>query len=281
LASVVAKRGRIVRYVGKLAAMALILCWSLGPIVLIVRASLMHERDIFAAGRDLSSLTLENYAALFQDWPDFFAGLLNSATVTVLATVLAVAISTLAGYGYSRWQSKPLGLSAFWLVALRLFPPIVLALPLFPIVNWLQINDTHFVLIVLYAAFIVSMGTLVMRTVIDQIPRELDEAALMDGATRWQTLCRIVVPLSAQGMVAVSVFVIVYAWNEFLFAFLFTSSVARTAPLVLSEMMNALHGTEWGIVFAATTLQLLPILAFVIATRRYLISGIMAGSIKG
>ena len=120
-----------------------------------------------------------------------------------------------------------------------------------------------------------------MRTFIDQIPRELDEAALIDGATRWQTLCRLSCRSARREWWPCPCFVIVFAWNEFLFAFLFTSSVARTAPLVLSEMMNALHGTEWGIVFAATTLQLLPILAFVIATRRYLISGIMAGSIKG
>ncbi len=128
-------------------------------------------------------------------------------------------------------------------------------------VNWLGLNDTHLVLIVLYATFFVSLGTIVMRTFIDQIPRELDEAAMMDGATQLQILWRVILPLAAQGMLAVAVFVIVYAWNEFLFAFIFTTTKAKTAPLVISEMIGAVDGVEWGVLFAASTVQLLPVLA--------------------
>ena len=108
-------------------------------------------------------------------------------------------------------------------------------------------------LIILYATFFVSLGTLVMRTFIDQIPRELDEAASVDGATQAQIIRKIVLPLSAQGMVAVAVFVIVFAWNEFLFAFIFTATRAKTAPLVISEMIGAVEGVEWGVLFAAST----------------------------
>ena len=92
--------------------------------------------------------------------------------------------STLAGYAYSRYRSRAMARSAMFLIAVRLIPPIVITLPLFPIVNWLRLNDTHLVLIVLYATFFVSLGTLLMRTFIDQIPRELDEAARVDGASR-------------------------------------------------------------------------------------------------
>src|SRR5262249_55762629 len=161
----------------------------------------------------------------------FFAGLKNSAIITSGATVLAVLISTLAGYGYSRWRSRSLAARALLLIALRLMPPVVLTFPLFSIIHPLQLNHTHLLPILLYAEFIVSVGTLVMRTVIDQIPRELDEAAAADGATPLQIFFRIILPLSVQGMIAVAVFVIVYAWNDFLFAFLFTSNEARTAPL--------------------------------------------------
>src|SRR5262249_3953460 len=153
--------------------------------------------------------------------------------------------------------------------------------PLFPIINRLRLNDTHAVLIILYAAFIVSLGTMVMRTTIDQIPRQLDDAALMDGASRWQILRQVILPLCAPGMVTVAVFVIVYAWNEFVFAFLFTSKDAKTAPIVLSEMLNTLNGTEWGVVYAATTAQLLPVVVLVALARRYLVQGITTGSIKG
>jgi ABC-type sugar transport system, permease component len=270
----------LLRLLGKAVAVALVLAWSLGPIALIVTAAFTPERDIFATGVGWRP-TFENFVALWQRWGDFFSGLANSFIVTAGATVLAVLASTLAGFGYSRWRSRFLSGSVFAMIALRLLPPIVTTLPLFPIVNALGLNDTHAVLIILYAAFFVSLGTMVMRTFIDQIPRELDEAAMMDGASQAQIFRRVVLPLSAQGMVAVAIFVIVYAWNEFLFAFIFTTKNAKTAPLVLSEMVGSLEGVEWGVLFAATTVQLLPILVFVVLCQRHLIEGLTAGATKG
>ena len=130
---------------------------------------------------------------------------------------------------------------------MRLIPPIVVTLPLFPIINAIGLNDTHIVLIVLYATFFVSLGTVLMRTFIDQIPRELDEAAEIDGATRMTMLRTIIVPLAAPGILAVAVFVVVFAWNEFLFAFIFTATNAKTAPLVISEMIGSIDGVDWGV----------------------------------
>lgn len=274
---------RIAITMGKALAVALVMLWSLGPITMIVLAAFTPERDIFATGRSALNWrpTLENFVSLWTRWGDFFAGLLNSFIVTAGATVFAVTVSMLAGYGYSRWRSTFLARTAFALIALRLLPPIVTTLPLFPIVNALKLNDTHAVLIILYAAFFVSLGTMVMRTFIDQIPRDLDEAALMDGATQWQVVRRVILPLSAQGMVAVAIFVMVYAWNEFLFAFIFTTNRAKTASLVMSEMIGSLDGVDWGVLFAATTLQLLPVLIFVVLCQRQLIEGLTAGATKG
>jgi multiple sugar transport system permease protein len=134
---------------------------------------------------------------------------------------------------------------------------------------------------VLYATFFVSLGTFVMRAFIDQIPRELDEAAAVDGAGRLRTLVRVIAPLAAQGMLAVAVFVIVHAWNEFLFAFIFTSTRARTAPLVLAEIVGNFDGVEWGVLFAATAVQLAPILLFVWVMQKHLVAGLTAGATKG
>lgn len=163
----------------------------------------------------------------------------------------------------------------------RLIPPIVTTLPLFPVTNALGLQDTHVLLAVLYATFFVSLGSFVMRTFIDQIPKEMDEAAAIDGAGRFTTLWRVIMPLSAQGMMAVAVFVAVYAWNEFLFAFIFTSTRAKTAPLVLAEVVGSFDGVEWGTLFAAATVQLLPVLAFVWITQKYLVAGLTAGATKG
>jgi multiple sugar transport system permease protein len=267
---------------GKAFALAAILTWSLAPIALIVVSSFKPERDIFAMPPRLSfSPTLAHYADLIAKWPDFFKGLLNSLLITGGATLLAVAASTLAAYAYSRYRGRILSTSAFFLIFIRLIPPIIITLPLFPLVNYLRLNDTHFVLIVLYATFFVSLGTFIMRTFIDQIPVELDEAAKVDGATGFQIVAKIIVPLAAQGMIAVAVFVIVYAWNEFLFAFIFTTTYAKTAPLALSEMLGASESVDWGVLFAASTIQLVPILAFIILAQRHLIAGLTAGATKG
>lgn len=273
---------RLLARAGKALALIVILIWSVGPIALIVSSSFKPERDIFATPPRLAfTPTLAHYADLVHKWPDFFAGLLNSLMITSGATLTAVAVSTLAAYAYSRHRGRLLGASAFFLIFIRLIPPIIITLPLFPLVNYLRLNDTHLVLIVLYATFFVSLGTFIMRTFIDQIPVELDEAAKVDGARDIQIVTRIIVPLAAQGMIAVAVFVIVYSWNEFLFAFIFTTTRAKTAPLALSEMLGASESVDWGVLFAASTIQLVPILTFIILAQRHLIAGLTAGATKG
>jgi multiple sugar transport system permease protein len=273
---------KLLRRALKALALTAVLVWSLLPIGFIVISSFKPDRDIFAAPpRWAFEPTLSNYVALWTRWGDFFHGLLNSLIITAGATILAVIASAMAGYAYSRFRHPSLAFSAFFLIFIRLIPPIVVTLPLFPAVNALRLSDTHILMIVLYATFFVSLGTLVMRTFIDQIPREIDEAAHIDGASRWQILWRIVFPLSAQGMVAVAVFVVVYAWNEFLFAFIFTTTRAKTAPLVLSEMFGAVEGVEWGVLFAASTTQLLPVLIFVMLAQKHLVAGLTAGGTKG
>jgi multiple sugar transport system permease protein len=263
-------------------ALLAIAFWSAFPIALVVLSSFKPARDIFVFPPTWAfSPTLANYAGLWLRWPDFFRTLGNSLIVTLGATALAVIVSAMAGYVYSRRRNPYLAGSAFFMIFVRLFPPIVVTLPLFPLVNALRLNDTHLILVILYATFFVSMGTMILKSFVDQIPRELDEAAMVDGAGVWSVFWRVILPLSAQGMIAVGVFVFVYAWNEFLFAFIFTTSAAKTAPLVLSEMTGAVDGVEWGVLFAATTVQLVPVLIFVLLAQKYLIAGLTAGATKG
>ena len=276
------RRKRASTRVLKALAVVAILVWSLVPIAFIVVSAFKPSADIFAVPpRFLFEPTMKHFSDLWAQWSGFFIGLRNSAIVTAGATLLAVVASTFAGYAYSRFRSPAMARTALFLVAVRLLPPIVLTLPLFPMVNSLRLNDTHIVLIVLYAAFFVSLGTLLMRTFIDQIPRELDEAALVDGASRFTIVRRVIMPLSAQGMLAVAVFVIVFAWNEFLFAFIFTSTRAKTAPLFIAEMLGSLDAFDWGVLFAASTVQLVPIMLFVLVTQKHLVAGLTGGAIKG
>jgi multiple sugar transport system permease protein len=268
--------------VGKSVAVGAIVIWSLFPIAFIIMSAFKPGQDIFAVPpKFFFTPTWQHYGKLWSDWGMFFKGLANSTVVTIGATVLAIATSTSAGYIYSRRSGRFLDASVLFLVIVRLIPPIVVTLPLFPIINAIGLNDTHVVLIVLYATFFVSLGTVLMRTFIDQIPQELDEAAQIDGASRMTTLRKIIVPLAAPGILAVAVFVVVFAWNEFLFAFIFTSTKAKTAPLVISEMIGSIDGVDWGVLFAASTIQLIPVLLFVILMNRYLVAGLTAGATKG
>jgi multiple sugar transport system permease protein len=276
------RTSRLLVGAGKAVAVTALLFWSLFPIVFIVMSSLKPGQEIFAVPPVyVFTPTFEHYAALWSRWGVFFDGLLNSTVVTAGATALAVIASTCAGYIYSRGSGRFLNASVMFLIIVRLIPPIVVTLPLFPIVNAMGLNDTHIVLMVLYATFFVSLGTVLMRTFIDQIPRELDEAAEIDGAGRLTILRRVIVPLAAPGILAVAVFVVVFAWNEFLFAFIFTATRAKTAPLVISEMIGSIDGVDWGVLFAASTVQLAPVLLFVVLMNRYLVAGLTAGATKG
>jgi multiple sugar transport system permease protein len=269
---------RLLRLVGVLA----VLLWSGFPILFIVLSSLKPAREIFVYPPVwVFEPTFQHYRELWRQWPVFFDYLQNSLIVATFATLLAVAASTLAGFVYSRYRGRLLTASAFFLIAVRLLPPIVITLPLFPTVDWLGLSDTYLLLVVLYATFFVSLNTVIMKAFIDGIPGELDDAARVDGATELQTLVRVILPLAAQGMVAAAVFVFVFSWNEFLFAFIFTTSNAKTAPLIISELMGSLTGVEWGMLFAAVSLQLVPIAIFLLLLQRFLIAGLTAGSLKG
>lgn len=270
------------KWLGKYAILALILLWSGVPILLLLLSSVKDPRAIFDYPPSLIfEPTLRNFVNLVNRWPEFFRALFNSFIITTGAALLTVALSFLAGYAFSRFRSRALSASAFFLIFVRMLPPIVISIPLFPVLRSLNLFDRHITLILFYTTFFVSLGTLLMKTFIDQIPRELEESAGIDGASLRQCLFRIVLPLSVHGMIATSTFVVIFAWKEFLFAFLFTTTVAKTAPLIINEMLSSVTGVLWGPLFAAATIQLIPILVYVFAVQRFLVEGATVGSVKG
>lgn len=263
-------------------AIVLILVWSTFPVIFIVLNSFRFPRDILIYPPPINaSLSFANYVDLAKDYPNFFGYMWNSATVAIAATVLGVIVSACAGYVYSRFPSRFAALSGFYLIVVRLLPGLVISIPLFPLASYLRLMDTHALLIMLYITFWVSVNTFVMKAFIDQIPRELDEAALIDGASGLQVLFRIIFPLSAQGMVAAAVFIFVASWNDYVTALIFTTQNAKTTPPVLGEILDSVVGTNFGVLFAAATAQLVPVLLVVILLQRWIVSGLTAGSVKG
>jgi multiple sugar transport system permease protein len=262
--------------------LAVVIFWSAAPITLVVVSSFKPSHRIFEFPPTLIFTPIvSHYVTLFRQWPEFATTLVNSAIVTLGAGALTLLVSIPAAYAYSRYSSRLLTWSAFGMLAVRMFPPIVITLPLYPIIRALNLQDTHLVLILLYSTFFVSLATWVMKAFIDEVPRELDESAKLDGCNVLQLLAWIILPLSRHGIVASVVFVVVYAWKEFLFAFLFTTSAARTAPAIISEMLGSVTGVAWGPLLAAATVQLVPLLVFVLLVQQFLVKGLTIGSTKG
>jgi multiple sugar transport system permease protein len=264
----------------RMAALAMAVLWSALPILFVVLASIRPAREIFSfPPRFLFVPTFENYAALIERWPAFFDALGNSVIIAVGATLLTVITTTLAGYVHARYRSGVLAGSAFFTIFIRMLPPIVITLPLFPVVNMLRLNDTHLILILLYATFFVSLNTWIMKAFIDQIPRELDDAAVVDGATLMQIVRHVIVPLALQGMIAASTFVLIFSWNEFLFALILTRTEAKTAPVAAADFVT-LYGIQWGQLTAHATLISAPIVILGLLFQRYIVKGLTLGAVQ-
>ena len=256
--------------------------WSVVPIYLIVASSLKAPVDLFEfPPRMLWHPVATSYRALWTDWPEFFRALRTSAVVALTASALTVALAAPAGWAYSRRRGRGLASTAFLLLAARMFPPIVITIPLYPVVQRLGLADHAAILIVLYTAFYVSLATWLVKSFVDEIPVEVEEAARVDGCGTAQMLARVTLPLAAPGLTATFILSLVFAWNEYLFAFLFTATRTKTAPVVLSEMLGSATGVEWGPLFAATTIQLVPMLVVVWLVQGALLRGMTAGAVKG
>jgi len=255
-----------------------------GPILVAIVSSFKLERDIFTYVPVVAFVpTLANYADLLRDWPKFWAALANSLAITAGAVVLVLAASLPAAYAYSRFASRRLGLTTLFLLAVRMFPPLIVTVPLFPIFTGVGLDDTHLALVLLYGAFQVSMATLMLKTFIDAVPAELEEAAMIDGCSRPQAFFRILLPSIRPGIVASAIFVTIFAWNDYLFALVIAVERSVTAPVVLGEMLGAIGegNVGWGTVFAAATVQMLPVLLFVWTVQRQMLRGAAAEGVKG
>lgn len=257
---------------------------SVLPILVIVASSFKQGRDIFSYRPViLFRPTLANYAGLFTDWVRFQMGLFNSLVVTVGAIALTLIVCLPAAYALSRAPRFGLGRSSLVLLAIEMLPPLVVAVPLFPIFSAVGLDSSRLGLILVYSAFEVTLSTFILKTFIDGIPRELEEAASIDGCSFYQRFIRIVLPLILPGIVTVAIFVTLFAWNDFMFGLILTTSRTQTAPVVLADMLSGIgEGTaSWGEVFAAATIQMLPVLIFAMLVQRQLLSKAIGSAVKG
>ena len=211
----------------------------------------------------------------------YFHQLLNSLIVGVGSTILAVGLGTFAAYAFSRFKIAGKEDLLFFILSTRMLPPVVVVIPIYLMYSALGLRDTHAGLILLYTTFNVSFAVWLMKGFIDEIPREYEDAALVDGYTRFQTFIKVVLPQSVTGIAATAVFCLITAWNEFAFALVLTEvgGKAVTAPPSITSATGS-GGVDWGKIAAATFVFLLPVAVFTFLMRKHLLRGITFGAVK-
>ena len=259
-----------------------VVIWSIFPIYMVLTSSFKVPVEIFGYPPTFfpNNLYIYNFINLFNETPQFLKSLINSGIISFFTMLLTVIVCLPAAYTFSRNKSSFVKKSAIFIIAIRMFPPLIISVPLYPVLNKLNLTDKHIVLILLYTTFEITIITLIMKSFIDSIPIEIEEAARLDGANISAIFLYIILPLSKPIIVTATILVGSYAWNDFQFGFLFTSSEARTTPVLIAEMVGSLTGVQWGNVFAACVIQFLPPLVFLWFIQKYLIYGLTSGSIR-
>ena len=204
---------------------------------------------------------------------------MNSLIVAVISTMLAVGFGTFTAYGFSRFKIAGEADLLFFILSTRMLPPVVVAIPMFLMYRVVGLNDSHIGLIILYVAFNLSFSVWLMKGFMDEIPKEYEEAALVDGYTRLQAFFKIVLPEAATGIAATAVFCFITAWNEYAFALIMTNRRAQTAPpFIPSQLGSGLP--DWTTIAAGTFLFLLPVAIFTFLLRKHLLRGVTFGAIR-
>ena len=203
----------------------------------------------------------------------------NSVIIAFGSTFLAVALGTLSAYGFSRFKVPLADDLLFFILSTRMMPPIAVAIPIYLMYRELGLSDTKLGMILLYTGVNVSLAVWLLKGFIDEIPREYEEAAMIDGYTRLQAFVKVILPQAATGIAATAIFCLIFAWNEYAFAVLLTSGAAQTAPPFIPTIIGE-GGMDWPAVGGGTTLFLVPILVFTILLRKHLLRGITFGAVR-
>ncbi len=260
----------------------LILLYALVPVLWIASLSLKTPRTVGDGSFLPREWTLANYHAIFQN-DDFLRGLANSIGIGLISTLVAVAIGTTAAYAVARLdfpgRSAVLGVS----LLIAMFPQISLVTPLFQIERALGLFDTWPGLILPYITFALPLTIYTLTRFFEEIPRDLERAARMDGATPLQAFRLVIVPLAAPGVVTTAILAFIVCWNDFLFAVSLTSSsAARTAPATISFFTGGSQFEDpTGSIAAAAVVITIPIVVFVLFFQRRIVSGLTSGAVKG
>ena len=268
---------RFLVYVGLLAG----LVFTLFPVFWIFISSVKTNTEVFAYPPSFipENFTLSAYFNIFND-EDKLRFFFNSYFIAIIVTILTLLISILSGYSFSRFDFKLKRILNLSIISTQTIPPITLLIPYFGIVVTFKIFDTYLALILTYLVFTIPYATLMMTSYFNTLPKELDDAVLMDGGSNFTALCRVIIPISLPGIVATCVYTFLLCWNEFLFALTLTKSYEmRTVPIGIQLLMGQ-HAYEWNEMMAMSIIGTVPILFLYLFAQKYFLAGLTSGSVK-
>jgi multiple sugar transport system permease protein len=276
-------RGGSVLEVALLTILAVVMLF---PVLWMVETSIKENRDVYAIPAKFFgfTVTMDHFKDVFVSSDGGRSALsvafLNSVLVAGVSTALATVLGVPAAWAYSRFTMKAKKDQLFFILSTRFMPPVVVVIPIFLMYRQVGLIDTKLGLILIYTAFNVPFTIWMMKGFVDEIPSEYEDAAMLDGYTRFQAFRRITLPLLVPGIAATAVFALIFSWNEFVFSIFLTSSDdVRTAPPAIAGLIGGTT-VDWGLVAASSVVFALPVLVFAYLVRKHLIAGVTLGAVR-
>jgi multiple sugar transport system permease protein len=278
------RASRSAQRIAAYATIAVALVLTLFPVYWIAANSFKLDIDIFAVPPEWFPFnpTLKHYHAAFIERP-FLRYALNSFIIAVCSTLISLVFGTLAGYALARFQypGQWRYQISFWILSTRMMPPIVTIIPLYIAFNYLHMLNTKPAVAIAYTAFNLPFATWMMKSYFQDLPVELEEAAIVDGDTRWGAFLRIALPLARPGLAATAIFCLIVSWNEFLLALVLTlTAQSQTLPIGIAGRVTQ-YTTYWGEISAAGFMACIPIMIFAFIVQKHLVRGLSFGAVKG
>ncbi|MCB0091880.1 MAG: carbohydrate ABC transporter permease [Caldilineaceae bacterium] len=267
------------------------LVFTLSPMIWLLLSTIQTQASLLRVPPQLvpEAVTLRNYVDIFKPAAfgensgdsTFLLALRNSVYVSVGTTVVAMLFGTLAAYAFARFNIPHKRGLLLTVLGAQLLPPISVIIPLFRMFKAAGLLDTISALVLAYSTFSIPFVVWIMASYFQSVPAELEEAARIDGASRFQAFLRIALPLAAPGLGATSMFTLLNAWDEFFFALIFTATyTSKTVPVALAEFIGR-HSVNWGMLVTGGFIASLPPIVLSLVFYRYIVSGLAAGGVKG
>lgn len=262
--------------------MAVIVLYSVFPFYWAIVSSLKEGKDLFVLEFWPQNLTFENYKNVFKEQP-FGQNIVNSIVVSFSTVVLCLFLSVTAAYALGRVSFKGRGMLLLVILSVSMFPQVAVLSGMFELIHSMGIYNTRTGLVLAYMLFSLPFTVWILTTFMRELPKELEEAAIVDGASPWVIITKVFLPLLGPVFATTGLLAFIAAWNEFLFALTFTlTNDMRTVPVAISLMSgNSQHELPWGSLMAASVIVTVPLIILVLIFQKRIVSGLTAGAVKG